>query len=73
MIEVTKDNTGLILKMKDTGSFSQVYKFITLLENSPYELEFTSVNIHSLLKEDKNNTQKTIWEADLSIKLISFI
>ena len=75
LIEISKDNTGLILEMKDSGDFSQVYKFITLLENSSYELEFNSVEMHSYTKEDgaKNNIQKIEWEANLSIKLVSFI
>ena len=72
-IEVAKDNTGLILEMKDVGSFSRVYKFITLLENSPYELEFTSVEMNSTSDTSKKSTKENIWEATLKIKLISFI
>jgi hypothetical protein len=76
-IEVAKDNTGLIIEMKDNGSFSQVYKFLMLLENSPYELEFSSVDIHSVVKENfvggKNITKREGWEAFIIIKLISFM
>lgn len=67
-IEIAKDNSGLVIIMKDTGNFNQVYKFIRLLENFPYELELTSVEMHSVPTENKN-----IWEAILKIKLISFI
>ena len=75
LIEVSKDNSGLILEMKDTGTFSQVYKFITLLENSPYELEFTSVEMRSLNKDDviKNSNKENEWETTLKINLISFV
>ena len=74
-IEVAEDNTGLLLEMKDSGSFSQVYKFITLLENSPYELEFTSVEMYTVSGDDtdKKGTKKGGWEAIFKIKLISFI
>jgi hypothetical protein len=73
-IKVAEDGTGLILEMKDTGRFSQVYKFIMLLENSPYELEFTSVLMHTGTDDtDKNNTKGSGWEATLKMKLVSFI
>jgi len=74
LIEVSEDNTGLVIEMKDTGGFSQVYKFLMLLENSPYELEFTSVEMHSLIENtDKNSAKKSKWEANFKMKLISFI
>ena len=73
-LEVAKDGNGLVLAMKNVGSFSQIYKFITLLENSPYELELTSVEMHVLKKDDtqKNSVKEVKWEANLKIKLISF-
>jgi hypothetical protein len=74
-IEVAPDNSGLILKMKDSGSFSQVYKFIALLENSPYELEFTSVNLNTVSADSTitKGVKSTGWEATFTIKLLSFI
>jgi hypothetical protein len=76
-IEVAKDGSGLVLEMKDIGGFLQVYKFLTLLENSPYELEFTSVDLHNIttsyVDKNKKNIEKSEWEAILKIKLISFI
>lgn len=74
-IEVAKDNTGLMIEMKDTGSFSQVYKFLMLLENSPYELEFISVEMHSTpaLDAKGKSIKGNAWEALFKIKLISFI
>jgi hypothetical protein len=80
LIEVAKDNTGLILGMKSEGNFEQIYKFLLLLENSPYELEFISVEMHSSsigdienLEENKNETKKNQWEAIFKIKLLSFV
>ncbi len=75
-IEVAKDNTGLIMEMNNTGSFLQVYRFITLLENSPYELEFSSLDISTIppSQTDKNKSTKgKVWQATLKMKLISFI
>ncbi len=76
-VEVSKDNTGLVVEMKDTGNFEGVYKFLTLLENSPYELEFTSIEMHSVpadeLMKNKKNIKVNTWEAIFKIKLISFI
>ena len=76
-IEVAKDNSGLVIEMKDTGTFDQVYKFLMLLENSPYELKFTSVQIsNSVIEElgkNKKILKKKVWQAELKIKLISFI
>jgi uncharacterized membrane-anchored protein YhcB (DUF1043 family) len=76
-IEVAKDNTGLVVEMKNTGSFEQVYKFLMLLENSPYELEFSSVEMNSVSTEEVGKNGKSVkrneWEATFKIKLISFI
>ena len=70
-IEIASDNTGLIMQMKNVGTFSRVYKFITLLENSPYELEFNSINMYS--SSDDLKTKEGLWEASFNIKLVSFI
>lgn len=78
-LEVAKDNTGLILEMKNAGSFLGVYKFLMLLENSSYELEFLSVEMHPVLdggfeeSENKIPANSNNWEAVFKIKLISFV
>ena len=76
-IEVAKDNSGLSIEMKDIGSFSQVYKFLMLLENSPYEIEFDSVDIHNTDVSSNNkyqsDTKNKKWEVFLKMKLITFI
>jgi hypothetical protein len=74
-INVAKDNTGLVVEMKNTGTFPQIYKFITLLENAPYELEFLSVDMHKFTGQ--NNPEENVgadeWEAVIRLKLVSFI
>ncbi|TSC77943.1 MAG: hypothetical protein G01um101424_77 [Parcubacteria group bacterium Gr01-1014_24] len=63
-VNVSEDHTGLYVGMEASGTFNGLYKFLTLLENSPYELEFVSMDIKKGLES---------WEAILKIKLLSFI
>ncbi len=82
-VDVTKDNTALIVKMNVTGSFKSIYKFINLLENSPYELEFTSVDIQKDVSTEAPTdlsfpaqpkvTRESKWLAIFGIKLLTFI
>jgi hypothetical protein len=62
-VDFSKDNNSLLLGIKASGSFVPIYKFLMLLENFPYELEFSSVDIK------KTDTQ---WEAVFKIKILSF-
>jgi hypothetical protein len=79
-IEIAKDNSGLVLEIKNEGNFKRLYKFLLLLENFPYELEFTSVEIYNVsvqnvenLEKSGNNKVKNEWKMVLKIKLISFV
>ncbi len=88
-VDVTKDNTGLIVKMNVSGSFKSIYKFINLLENSPYELEFTNVDmqkeaegavvvdptvsIDPTAPVTPTPIKESKWQAILGIKLLTFI
>ena len=74
-VDLSGDNTGLIVQLSATGSFVQIYKFITLLENSPYQLEIDSASIQNSVSGDnlKNNVNNSTWEANFKIKLVSFI
>jgi hypothetical protein len=69
------DNTELMVELKASGGFEGIYKFLTLLENSPYELDFTSMNIHrlGLSGVTDKNIKDSNWEAVFKIKLLSFI
>jgi|GEM_PF-371743 len=79
-VDVAKDNDGLLVKVEATGSFESLYKFLTLLENSPYELQFLQVDLSK-----KNETEAPItaedgtilpqapsWHGDFEIRLLSF-
>src|SRR6185503_20132315 len=45
-VDISKDNKVLTVGVRASGSFEVVYTFLVLLENSPYELEFTSVDFN---------------------------
>jgi cell division protein FtsB len=84
-VDTSGGSTGLIVGFSVSGSFDSIYKFITLLENSQYELEFLSMDIHSMTASNtsvdsgsaqskapvKNAVPK--WQADFKIQLLSFI
>jgi hypothetical protein len=80
LVDLPEKEDGLIIEMKTTGDFKTTYKFLKLLENSPYQLELISVDLQNGAKKEEvspNSTtqtaQKTEWEALLRIKLLSFI
>ncbi len=70
LIDVPKDGAGLMVEVHSKGSFESIYRFLSLLENSPYELDFSSVNTQVVKgAEGESNT----WQATFKIKLLSFI
>jgi hypothetical protein len=74
-VHILEDHTGLVVGMKASGTFSSLYKFLTLLENSPYELEFVTMDMHSRMVIDTESENKIYpeWDANLKIKLLSFV
>jgi hypothetical protein len=74
-INTKKDNSELTVGLKASGKFEAIYKFLTLLENSPFELDFTSMDIHKLFSPVVvgKGTPPAGWEAVFKIRLISFI
>mgnify|MGYP001559388871 CR=1 FL=1 len=74
-VDIAKDENALFVSMNTSGTFEALYRFITLMENSSYDLEFVSINIK---KEGEVNTatakqQTTDWSASMRIKLLTFI
>ena len=73
-VDVGKNNSNLIVLIKSSGSFENLYKFLMLLENSAYELEFLSVDIQKVGGVDSAiGTGVPEWESRLRIKLVSFL
>jgi len=71
-VDIPADDVGLLVGIKASGSFGSIYKFVTLLENFPYELEFTSMDLQQGLVGDAGGGGTT-WEAILKVKLLSFV
>lgn len=75
-VDVLKDNNGLSVGIKVSGNFQAIYNLLMLLENSSYELEFLSFNLQRNTgpMDESIETSKTYtWNADLKVKLLSFI
>ena len=74
LVDMPKDKGGLVVGINATGSFESLYKFFTLLENSPYELDFLSLNMQSQITGGElGENQMARWSADFKVKLLSFI
>ena len=71
-VALNANKTGLVVDLKVSGSFTSIYKFLTLLENSPYELDFPSVSMQKSSAVDPSS-KNTIWEAMLKVQLLSFV
>ena len=76
-VDTGTNNSYFVVELEASGSFESVYKFLTLLENSPYELDFLSMDIHNA---NETNTPANIkssklptWNANFKIQLLSFV
>jgi len=72
-VDTGADNSKLVIGLKASGSFGAIYKFLTLLENSPYELDFLSMDLHKMSSDTAGKTAISKWEAVFLIQLLSFI
>lgn len=64
-IDIPKSDQLLAVKARTIGSFDSLYKFISLLENSKYNMKFDYLDIRK--------SEKDSWTLELGIKLLSFI
>ncbi len=74
LLKIADDRHSLLVEVDASGSFSSIYKFLTLLENSPYELDIVSADINkaSLLGSGDPKSKSLNWVAVFRIKLLSF-
>ena len=68
-IDVIENSSSLIVEVQVSGSFGTIYKLITLLENSPYELEFVLADIKQM---DTMAGKTPEWTATFQMKVLSF-
>ena len=74
-VNISQDHTGLLVSMKASGDFGNLYKFLTLLENSPYEIEFISMDLikETVIDTGNKSVQIPKWDVSLNLKLLSFV
>ena len=75
-VDTGTSNNQMIINLEASGSFESVYKYLTLLENSAYELDFQTVDMHSSLYGGgvaPTSVQNSTWQATFKIQLLSFI
>jgi hypothetical protein len=74
-VDISKDGKSLIVGMNASGSFESFYKFLTLLENSQYNLEFLSIDMQKSGEVGSATTSAPLgdWSAAIKIKLLTFI
>lgn len=83
-VDILNDHSGLMVHVRASGTFESLYKFLTLLENAPYELEFVGVDLRrevggevSLETPEGVVVNKKVikprWGATFEIKLLSFV
>ncbi len=66
----------LKLAMRFDGGFSNVYHFLTILENLPYRARFNSINIARIDTESievKENKLPFPWYGDVSLDMLSYV
>ena len=75
-VSVLDTDKTLSLQIKPSGSFESVYKFLMLLENSPYELDLSSLEMQRVSADDATDNSKAKnpqWSVVFWVKLLSFI
>ncbi len=72
-VDMPKEGNILMVGLMASGSFNSSYKFLTLLENSPYELEIISMEMNKEGSGTGTINKSSKWLTTLKIKLLSFV
>lgn len=74
-VDVSKDNVNLTIGLKASGTFSSLYRFLTLLENSAYQLDFLAMDMRSAANVDVGSKASSVpqWDMTLKMRLINFV
>ena len=74
-VEVKSSPSKLDISLGANGSFSDVYRFIALLESAPYEFYITKANVRSVvpvgLVPTGTGPHSSGWEATISLSVVS--
>ncbi len=75
-VDAQNDGAFLSVKISADGSFKALYTFITLLEHSPYALEFTALTLEQGLVDtnlDPALRKPTLWHTNMTLKLLTYV
>ncbi|MBU3925929.1 hypothetical protein KJ763_02040 [Patescibacteria group bacterium] len=68
--EIGKGSDSPRLRINLKGTFQNIFGYITLLENLPYQISFDSLN---LVKKVSGDEKIGDWDSDIEISIISFL
>jgi hypothetical protein len=71
-VDISKDGTSLTVGISADGSFESLYKFLKLLENSPFQLEVIAMNMQGNVTGGDNLTPN-VWAGTFKVKLLNFL
>ena len=67
-----KTEAGLKLNFSSSGSFSNIQRFLNLIENGPFLSQFTKLDLQERTIIDEKGAQLKDWIADISLTILSF-
>lgn len=67
-VDESADGQTLFVSADIEGSFVAVYKFLKLIENAPYKVEITTLDLQSSVQDSGS-----VWSGSVQVKVISFI
>lgn len=71
-IDTDKKQKNLLrFSLKINGSFENIYYLLSLLESLPYEMNITRFSVNK--SDDLSTKQKSVWDSEVSVELLSFI
>jgi len=69
-VNASTDGLSLTVGLNAKGDFNSIYKFASLLENSPYQLQTTSLNMQR--EGGEGASTNPVWMASFNLKLVTF-
>ncbi len=73
-VEVSKDGSVLLVNLRTSGTFDSLYKFLTLLENASYQIDFSMVDFRKVAASSEEGAPSApLWEGVFGLKVLSFI
>jgi len=73
-VDISKNDSGEkpVFQFKASGSFSDIFHYLVLLENIKYQVIFDSVSLQGRGDGDNSGKTDVVWDADFSVRLLSY-